>query len=249
MNKPTKFLIITFGLSWLLWSGAVVNSHFFDLPEVFLLLSMFASFIPSLIGIIYLVKEKRLKSIFSSFRVTPLLVGVYLFLPVTAMITTLILGVSFKVEISTFIVSFFIMMIIGGAIGEEFGWRGFLLPKLFERNGVLSGTLILGVVWSLWHLPLFFIDGTVQSNLPMWQFMLQNTLLAFFYSYIYIKTKGNIIMAILFHTVGNWTSFIFPTFATTEGRFLNFGFLLLGMVLITIIDKKWYEKTDASLGD
>jgi len=203
---------------------------------------MFASFMPSLVGLYFLRKENQLKSLFSKFKVTPLLIAVYLFLPLTALLTSVILNIDLSIDVPTFFISFFVMLLIGGAIGEEFGWRGYVLPKLFKSHGVLKGTLILGILWSLWHLPLFYIDGTVQSNLPLWQFLLQNTMIAFFYSYIYLRTNGNIIMAILFHTVANWSSFIFPTFETTTGRFMNFGFLLVGLVIITVLDRNWYIK-------
>jgi membrane protease YdiL (CAAX protease family) len=241
MNKIVKFFIVVFIFSWLLWSGAVINSQFIELPDIFLLLSMFASFVPSIVGIVYLVQEKKFKSLFSKFKFTPLLLGVYLFLPITAVITLWILKEPISIELAPFIVSFFVMMVIGGALGEEFGWRGYILPYLFEEFGKIKGTLILGIIWSLWHLPLFFIIGTVQNSLPLWQFLLQNTIIAFYYSYIYLKTNGNILMAILFHTVGNWTSFVFPTFMSTNGRFLNFGFLVVGLILITAIDKDWYK--------
>ena len=47
---------------------------------------------------------------------------------------------------------------------EELGWRGYVLDRLQATRSALTATLILGVVWSLWHLPLFFIPDSFQAN-------------------------------------------------------------------------------------
>src|SRR5512138_1903946 len=56
----------------------------------------------------------------------------------------------------------FILYIIAAGIGEEFGWRGFLLPRLQTRHNALVSSLIIGVMWAIWHIPQFFIQGTFQ---------------------------------------------------------------------------------------
>jgi len=55
-----------------------------------------------------------------------------------------------------------IFLTIAAGIGEEFGWRGFLLPRLQSRHNALVSGLIVGVAWATWHVPLFFIKGTSQ---------------------------------------------------------------------------------------
>jgi membrane protease YdiL (CAAX protease family) len=57
------------------------------------------------------------------------------------------------------LVAFAHNLLLGGPLGEEIGWRGFLLPKLLKRNGPLVASLILGVVWGLWHLPIDLTAG------------------------------------------------------------------------------------------
>ncbi|WNV91616.1 type II CAAX endopeptidase family protein [Umezawaea sp. Da 62-37] len=61
-------------------------------------------------------------------------------------------------------VGFFVSMLIGGPLAEEPGWRGTAYPRLRASMGRLQAGLLLGVVWAVWHLPLFFIAGTVQSR-------------------------------------------------------------------------------------
>jgi len=60
---------------------------------------------------------------------------------------------------------------LGGGL-EELGWRGYIMDKMEDRLGPWLGNLVLGVVWAVWHLPLFFIPGTTQSHVNFLAFML-----------------------------------------------------------------------------
>lgn len=60
-------------------------------------------------------------------------------------------------------IAFAAVMLVVGPLSEEFGWRGTMHPRLRARMGLLPAGLLLGVVWSVWHLPLFFVAGTVQN--------------------------------------------------------------------------------------
>ncbi|RKT83447.1 Membrane protease YdiL, CAAX protease family [Saccharopolyspora antimicrobica] len=55
------------------------------------------------------------------------------------------------------------VMLVVGPLSEEFGWRGTLHPRLRGKMGRLFAGLLLGIIWSIWHLPLFFVTGTVQN--------------------------------------------------------------------------------------
>jgi CAAX protease family protein len=57
-------------------------------------------------------------------------------------------------------------------LGEEPGWRGFALPRLIERLGRTCGTLVLGIGWAVWHLPLFLIRGTAQYGTAFIPFLI-----------------------------------------------------------------------------
>jgi membrane protease YdiL (CAAX protease family) len=56
-----------------------------------------------------------------------------------------------------------ILAAIAGAFGEEIGWRGFALPRLQRRVSPLTASLILGALWALWHLPMFFVVATYRA--------------------------------------------------------------------------------------
>ena len=99
----------------------------------------------------------------------------------------------------------------GGPLGEEVGWRGFALPRMQRQYGPLWGTLLLGVLWSCWHLSDFLTASkgggqgtgwtTFLGNFPV--FTLSVLSLAIVFTWIYNHTGGSIFTAILAHTSVN----------------------------------------------
>ena len=93
---------------------------------------------------------------------------------------------------------------------EELGWRGYALDRLQERYSALVSSLILGVVWSLWHLPLFFVPGSYQASLgfgtlAFWLFMIGIVPLNLPFTWIYNNTGRSTLAVILFHAMVNFT--------------------------------------------
>lgn len=92
---------------------------------------------------------------------------------------------------------------------EEIGWRGFALPHLQKRYNAVLATLIVGILWALWHLPLLFLVGNPMSEYPfLWLVIIVAD--AFIYTWLYNSTKGSILPVALFHGAGN----IFGAFIT-----------------------------------
>lgn len=93
---------------------------------------------------------------------------------------------------------------------EELGWRGYVLDRLQGKWSALISTLILGSVWSLWHLPLFFIEGSYQAGLGVgtlqfWSFMIGILFLSFAFTWVYNNTGRSILAVILFHAMVNFS--------------------------------------------
>jgi membrane protease YdiL (CAAX protease family) len=95
----------------------------------------------------------------------------------------------------------FLTMIVGGGL-EELGWRGVAQPDLSTRFGLLRGTLVLGLVWALWHLPLFFIHGAPQSGGDAALFAMGVLGNAFLLAWVYAGT-GSVMLCVLFHAGNN----------------------------------------------
>lgn len=96
----------------------------------------------------------------------------------------------------------------GGPLGEEIGWRGFALPRLQSRHGALRASLILGVLWTFWHLPHFLTSAQrggpgsglslLYVNLPIFFVMVMS--LTVIFTWVFNRTGGSVFMAILIHT-------------------------------------------------
>ncbi len=95
---------------------------------------------------------------------------------------------------------------IGGL--EEVGWRGFFLEKLEKRHTPFTASLFVGVIWMLWHWPLFFITGTYQQGLGLFTaegivFHLSILFGTFLYTFLYHKTRYSVLAVMIYHGTGN----------------------------------------------
>ena len=96
-------------------------------------------------------------------------------------------------------------------IGEEYGWRGFALPRLQARFGSLGASLVLGFLWSSWHLPMFFTPGSPQYTETFWFSYLQYvgaiTLVTIIMTMLYNHARGSVLVCMLLHASLNIAAF------------------------------------------
>lgn len=103
--------------------------------------------------------------------------------------------------------------IING-MGEEFGWRGYALPRLQARWNALTSSLILGVIWACWHILFFFIPGASLYGRNFLEWAPWIVLSSVIYTWLFNNTKGSVLIAALFHATANYSMFILPTHAS-----------------------------------
>lgn len=95
--------------------------------------------------------------------------------------------------------------------GEEIGWRGYALPRMAERIGLAPASLLLGVIWAVWHLPLFFFpeSDTFGQSFPV--YLLQVVALSVAMAWLYWKTGGSLLLVMVMHAAINNTKDIVPS--------------------------------------
>jgi membrane protease YdiL (CAAX protease family) len=95
--------------------------------------------------------------------------------------------------------------------GEEVGWRGYALPRLSERLGLGPASIILGILWATWHLPLFFFPESdiLGQSFPL--YLLQVTAVSVAMAWLYWRTGGSLLLVMLMHAAVNNLKDIVPS--------------------------------------
>jgi membrane protease YdiL (CAAX protease family) len=143
---------------------------------------------------------------------------------------------------------FLFTLILGGPLGEEIGWRGYVLPRLLANRKALWASLIVGALWGLWHLPLFWIRASVQADIPIGWFMGSILAESILYTWVYIHTRGSLLLVILFHAaVNTWARLILlaPVTDSSSPLPLTFGLeIFLAVIVVVLARQKFLSKPE-----
>lgn len=250
MRRIIQYIAITFGFSWLMWGLQYLGQEEI-LPQwfqIFGMLGLFGPFIAFMI-LVKLDKSSYKETFKRLFTKAPL--WTILFVLISPMVVSFIsylvyLGTNtganqpLGVTLISLIPISLMILFVGGPI-EEFGWRGYLLPKLREKQNFIVTVLIMGVVHGLWHIPLHYLNGTVQEAIPIYEFVIVTVAITVSYVFVYEYTKSLIPMIAL-HWFANLSSAIFPYYYNQEGRYaLLITYIILDIVLLVLIKRKHAE--------
>lgn len=240
-RKPWVFFLLTFAYSWLLWLPSILSGWGVEMPfdvSVYTAVVVpIGAFAPMLASITLIFRQGRwlgvktfLRKAFD-FQVKPLYYILALLLPIVIHVVAHYLApvMGFEVadtlfpadlSISPIIMTipyFFLMIFIGGG-QEEFGWRGYAQKPLQERFGVVPASLLIGVVWGFWHLPLWAMPGDGHSTYPFIAFLIMTTSISIVYSWIFNASGQKLIIAIFFHAMSNTAAPLLPFLHMKDGK-------------------------------
>ncbi|MGD1992465.1 MAG: CPBP family intramembrane metalloprotease [Anaerolineae bacterium] len=260
---PWDYLIFTFTFSWLCWlPGVLETSGVLELPiptEVFILLGIFGPLAgaawtlarrggwPALRGLLARVLDVRIGA---SWWLVILLVPFGI--SALAWWSGGLLGGE-RAELAVVnrpwvvLTTLLLMMVLGGG-QEEFGWRGVALDVLQTRWSALGASVFLGMIWGVWHLPLFFVEGTGQYDIPFWVFVLVSPAMSILTTWVYNSTGRRLFAAVLFHGAVNAGMNVFPAIQmaerTNHGTFLILGGLywVWAMVVVAMFGSRHLAK-------
>ncbi|MEP7702774.1 type II CAAX endopeptidase family protein [Paraglaciecola sp. 25GB23A] len=117
-----------------------------------------------------------------------------------------------SVPLPKLFIIFFFFAIVDGPVGEEIGWRGFLLPRFLERYGVIAASSLLGLVWFVWHLPLYVATDRFDITLGFFfGYLLNNVAFSFLHTWFFVRSGGSALLAIIFHTASNYFVYLAVT--------------------------------------
>ena len=166
---------------------------------------------------------------------------------------------------ASYLTTYIVYFIIGGPLGEEPGWRGFALPRLQWQYGPLVGTLILGVLWSLWHLPLMILipgyngsgTGFIGILIPFLEFLIEIVALTVIITWVFNNVLGSLLLTMLLHgslnTAGNTIPKLAPTLPQRSlVQPIEILFLVVSALLIIVLTRgylsyQWYHQETEAL--
>lgn len=127
---------------------------------------------------------------------------------------------------------------MSGPWSEEFGWRGYALDRLLQSLGAIPGSIVLGAVWGVWHLPLFFMPATWHGQIGFalsgfWTFMLLSIALSLLMTWVYLNTGRSILSGMMLHFASNFTGQILAP--VSERVEMIHVFILLAIGVVTCI--------------
>lgn len=139
---------------------------------------------------------------------------------------------------------YLVLIILLGGGQEELGWRGYILDYMEERLGPGLGNLVLGMVWAVWHLPLFYVLGSSQYFTPFAGFVLLIIGYSYVYGWIRQLSGKRTLAGLVTHGWANAFVPLFPTLVMLEGvtqpRYWIWASLTFVMGLVVMI-MRWRE--------
>lgn len=256
LTRNKVFLCFTFALTWVSWwllsylTQAGIIEYQSAFGQILLIIGGSGPTVGAYVAITSTKKDGSLKEFHSrvlKFKVNP---NFYIFALTTPLILGLLgLGIAYSINsqyfinnpiqpIFLFVPALVVSVFMGGI--EEFGWRGVLQPSLTRRFNLLVTNLIIGITWSLWHLPLFYVTGNNHQGNSLFFFTLSGIGYSSFLTWLYTKTNS-IFLCVLFHASINATA--------STGLMINMGrntyyyyysvfIFIAGLLLLLSLDRK-----------
>ena len=209
-----SFYVLTYAIAWLLWAPLVIFRDSIPGP-VGLILAMLGSLVPSTLGLVFiglLRGDPACGGCCGACFMGRIGLRWYLAALALAMLVPLAVGASILMGGDTPVVDktifgvlflFAFMIFPGSALGEEIGWRGFVLPRMQARHSALKASLLIGILWAPWHLPLW-LTGSEGHPISLYvPFVVAVVASSVFYTWLYNNTGGSLLIVVLYHAASN----------------------------------------------
>jgi len=224
------FFGLTYAISWAIWMSMIASTMTIASPGG-TVLNALAIAAPTIAGLLVAAGLGRgqfrdLVSGLSPGRLSARWAVTALTLPLVMVVVAILVGVAaFSTATPTFsigligivAVEFVRILFLGGPLGEEIGWRGFALPRMQTPRTAFDASVLLGIVWGLWHVPLYFVPGTGQFEtlqagtdpaFGIGGFVGWTIGLSVLFTWLYNETRGSLLVVILFHAAVNLAVFL-----------------------------------------
>ena len=234
MRAIGTFLVLTFGVAWALWALVlrVASTHESRVPWLLALggpVFLIGVFAPGLVAVALTARNDGRRAVGALLgRVVRWRVDIrfYAFALLLIPLTKLTVAVMHRAMVGTWppfgethplLAVLATIVSTAGQAGEEVGWRGYLLPRLTERTGLVAASLVVGAIWAAWHLPLFFAPGADTNGESFPLYVLQVTAYSVALAWLYWRTGGSLLLTMIMHAAFNNMKDLVPSGAQRDG--------------------------------
>jgi membrane protease YdiL (CAAX protease family) len=209
-----SFFALTYAIAWSLWAPLVVFRDSIPGPLGFVL-GLLGTLVPSVLGLLFVALLRGRSGVRTLLgRLLKGRIGLRWYLAVLAVTMLVPLGLAISVLLGgdtpvvnttifgvLFLFAFHIFP--GSAMGEELGWRGFVLPRMQARHSALTASLVIGILWGSWHLPLW-LTGTETHPISLFApFVVAVIASSVMCTWMYNSTGGSLLLIVFFHAAIN----------------------------------------------
>lgn len=242
------YLAVAFVMAWALWLvGVLVTRHVLSLPLFpILVVGSFGPFVGALVVTLAEGGPRHALRFFARgfdprMGLAVFLVSFFL-MPLLAVVVELIhAGLTrtpphFTMTLGEAPLNYLFLFILGGTLAEEYGWS-LLSDKLDGFLPLVASTLLLGVIWALWHLPLFFIvtPGAIQGYTPFYIFLVATVAMRFLFAWGYHRGGNSILSNMLFHTASNMAYSIVAVAPSPEDMSTGRLWMFAALTVVSVI--------------
>ena len=249
------FFVLTYAISWVIWWAMAASALSIATP-IGWALNIIATAGPTIAAVALAVAlgGGALGRLLSGFSIRRTSVGwalVALVLPLAMIALAIALSVGFMggatpvvsvAVLGSILFEWIRVVLVGGPLEEEAGWRGFRLPRLQDRWSAFSSAVLLGLLWGLWHIPLYFVPGTGQFDsaaggsaaFSIGAFVVWTMGLSVLFAWLLNQSRGSLIVVVLFHASVNTGSFM-PSAVSSTGAASLLYVLITWVVALLVV--------------
>ena len=233
-RSPFKFFALVFVYSWGWWIPIILLGLHKQGLTVYTPMALIGGFAPLAAALTLVVRRHGWREGWTfirqafDFRTKPLFYLLALAVPMAVAAVAHYLAPVFGLQVADVLFPegvnpwlmlvpyFFFTLLVGGG-QEEFGWRGYAQQPLQERYGIIKASMLIGVVWGVWHLPLWVFPDA-QGAYSAVAFIIHTTAVSLVYGFLYNASGKKLIIPLFFHAMWNAAPPLFPFLHEIEGQ-------------------------------
>ena len=246
-----NFFALVFALSIPFWILGAIAPDTTKILPIKLPISSLMTFCPLIAAAILVYKKQKTQGVkqllkqsfdFKKIKNKKWYIPVVLFMPGVALLSywclKMTVGILPAPQLSALTLIVFFIAYFIGAIGEELGWSGYIINPLQDRYGAFNASMIVGIVWALWHI-IPFHQAHQTTNWIVWQ-CIATVLLRVIMVWLFNNTGKSVFAIVLFHTMINISPYLIPNYGSHYDPFV---FILLLIPATLAIIYLWGAKT------